>query len=460
MNLFNRKNLFEPQLPLAWEAGLKVVGHERQSTWQINVPASKSITNRAIVLAALAGHSLEMVAPLLADDTWWGFLALEKLGFRLDVSQLPQRLVIEPPRDIGDTNSKSLFLGQAGTLARFMPSVLLNWNVLFPQSSIQEFILDCDPQLQRRPLTPLVQALRSLGGRVEGDALPFLIRPSELHGQCEIDGSVSGQFLSGLLFATAGARREFEILRVNQLVQPDYVRITMSMLEAFGAEIDADRELQSFVIKPRKLKGPKSYVVEADASTACYFAALACVLGIDLKIENLGSSTLQPDFQFMAILQRFGFAVEWDSTTCSVFGQKKHSFSGSDQIIELDLSACSDQAISAGVMSLCTGIGVRVTGVAHIRHHESDRITSFCSNCRNLGVEVKEYSDGFMVPRLVDVEHLCGEWRTHGDHRFALAGIILAAKCPGISVLNVDCIKKTAPGFIQQLKNLGIVFSS
>lgn len=458
MSVRGLESLFEPQIPPAFAQSIRVAGCVSK-VWSLRVSGSKSVTNRALVLAALSGKSLEILSPLLSDDTWWGFCALETLGFSLDVSGLPEKVIVHPPQPRTARDGVSLYVGQAGTLARFLPAVLLNWNRLHPQAPVAAFHLEADPQLMRRPLSPLVGALRQWGGHIRGESLPLQISPSELQGDCTIDGSQSGQFLSGLLLTAAGAGHACRIERTRTLVQPDYVRITIAMLKDFGVHIESDNALTKFSIQQKhQWNSPESYSIEADASTACYFAALASVLGVNLKVENMGSDTLQPDFQFITLLRHFGFSVAVSPRSfevCGAVGEQKYS----DEL-HLDMSACSDQALTAGVMALCTGRGVRVSGVAHIRHHESDRIAAFCANCALLGVEVEEYADGFRVPSGVSARQLRGVWPTHGDHRFALAGLVLTACASSVKVHDAACMKKTAPHFVRQLSECGVIFDS
>jgi len=468
LSLQSKYDLFAAQLPAGFaSAGVRVVGHRSANTpWTLAVPGSKSVTNRALILAGLAAQPLEIQAPLLADDTWWGCRALEQLGFRLDVSHLPDVLKLEPPLAAGISSAGSsphssllsIHLGQAGTLARFFPALLVNWQQLYPNVPWSAFELTADPQLMRRPLSPLLQALNQLGAQINDQTWPIVLRPAHLQGQCRVDGSQSGQFLSGLLLAAGGARTSCEIIRENNLVQPDYVRITAQMLRDFGVALSHDMEFSRCVVHPGTWNPPAIYKVEADASTACYFAALACVLNLQLTIENLGYSTLQPDFQFIKILNEFGACVEARERCTMIRPSGVDDFSTSNELL-LDMTACSDQAMTAGVMSLCSGRPLTVTGVSHIRHHESDRIAAFCRNCAQLGVEVEEFESGFRVRPPVDPLQLVGDWPTHSDHRFALAGLVLAARAPGVRVLQVECIKKTAPGFVRQLIQAGFEFS-
>jgi 3-phosphoshikimate 1-carboxyvinyltransferase len=219
-----------------------------------------------------------------------------------------------------------------------------------------------------------------------------------------------------------------------------------------------DHELRNFTVHGQALTSPSVYRVEADASTACYYAGLACALGVELEVANIGSTTIQPDFEFVSILQKFGFHVLVKSDSFRVYGSRPRS--NVLVPLKLDMSRCSDQALTVGVMSIITGIPVEVRGVAHIRHHESDRIASFCRNCRSLGIEVDEFPDGFVVRAGIDARLLAGEWPTHNDHRFALSGIVLSAWAHGVRVLNPACMQKTAPSFVKHLQTLGVNFES
>jgi 3-phosphoshikimate 1-carboxyvinyltransferase len=414
----------------------------------------------------MSARPIELQAPLLADDTWWGFLALDQLGFELNLNRLPESVSLRPPKILpnnknSDSHSVLIHVGQAGTLGRFLPAALLNWQRVYPDSSFKRFVLTADEQLARRPLTPLLSALAELGAVFEiehGKSFPLSLSVSQLGGACSVDSSSSGQFLSGVLLAAAGARRSCRITRSKSLVQPDYVRMTMNMLHEFGARIDADDELRNFTVHEREWNPPPTYRVEADASTACYYAALACVLGVDLEVDNIGSATVQPDFEFISILQRFGFQAQVLPDRFWIQGSRARTRGAAS--LSLDLSRCSDQALTVGVMSIVTGTPVEVRGVAHIRHHESDRIASFCRNCQALGIAVDERPDGFVVRAGGIAQSLAGDWPTHNDHRFALSGLVLSAWACGVRVLNPACMQKTAPAFVAHLQALGVTFDA
>ncbi|NBW81373.1 hypothetical protein EBR21_06430 [bacterium] len=454
-NLHEVRSLFEAQLPDQLKQGLCVVGCT-QKKWRVSIPGSKSVTNRAIVLAMLSGKPLKLEAPLLADDTWWGFLALDQLGFDLDLRGMPQAIGIHPPRpakkkSTNDPQSVLIHVGQAGTLGRFLLAALLNWHKVYPDSLLRSFVVTADAQLARRPLAPVISALRELGAGfevAEGKSFPLSVSVSALRGRCTVDSSTSGQFLSGVLLAAAGSRNQCRIGRSKTLVQPDYVRMTLQMLADFGARVDVDSSFEHFTVQEGEWHPPSSYRVEADASTACYYAALACVLGVDLEVENLGSGTVQPDFEFISILRQFGFEVEVQQQAFRVWGSRGRA--NTTSVLKLDLSRCSDQALTVGVMGIVTSVSVEVHGVAH----------SFCSNCRALGIAVDELQDGFRVRSSVSASALTGDWPTHNDHRFALSGIVLSAWASKVRVQNPACMQKTAPAFVAQLQSLGVLFGS
>lgn len=464
-HLHEKHFLFQAQLPDALKQGLRV-SKWSQKKWHLMISGSKSVTNRALVLAAMGGRPVEIHVPLLADDTWWGFLALEQLGFGLELSQLPESVFITPPKPAlgsksSDPQSALIHVGQAGTLGRFLPAVLLNWNRVYPESLLKRFVVTADEQLARRPLAPLLSALSELGaviGVPESLSFPLEVSVSKLGGRCSVDSSTSGQFLSGVLLAAAGSGNTCAVSRPRDLVQPDYVQMTLNMLAGFGAQIEADAELRQFKVHGCVLSPPAAYRVEADASTACYYAAMACVMGIDLEVGNIGSATVQPDFEFISVLQRFGYQAQISSYSFRIIGSAERKKAIAP--LNLDMSRCSDQALTAGVMAVVSGVPVEVRGVGHIRHHESDRIASFCRNCQALGIPATELADGFAVHSGVTSHTLAGDWPTHNDHRFALSGLVLSAWAHGVRVLNPSCMQKTAPAFVSHLQSLGVEFEA
>lgn len=429
----------------------------------IRVPGSKSFTSRAIILAGLCRRPVLLQSVLLSDDSYWGFDLLLRLGFTLEMD--PDACTVRVERNTaasnpGDSSGLELHLGMAGTLARFAPALLLNSDWLNPQG----VWLSGEKRLCERPLAPLTQALRELGGQIEGDALPINVKYSELSGTCSISGAVSGQFMSGLVLAGAAARHSVRIERREGLVQPDYVRMTIAAARDFGAVVHEDADLRWVTTQPVAELYPAagSYVIEADASTACYFLAMAVIFDLDLKVTNLGSATLQPDLKFTKFLERLGARFDIQSHSVRNLPRGARTLLGG---FEMDFSDLSDQALTAGVLALFATAPIRIFGIGHIRKHESDRIRCFVENLATLGIAADEELAGFKVTP-VGMEQsekalgLKGIWKTHRDHRFAMSGALLAMLAPGVAIENPSCCEKTAPGFFVDLEKMGVVFET
>jgi 3-phosphoshikimate 1-carboxyvinyltransferase len=434
----------------------------QQAPLKIRVPGSKSFTSRAIVLAGLCKRPVLLESVLLSDDSYWGLDVLLRLGFSLDIDTEACTVAIHRKSESTAPRGSSirqLQLGMAGTLARFVPALLLNSDWI----DAQGVELTGERRLCERPLLPLTQALRELGADIVGDSLPIRVKYSQLAGACSISGAVSGQFFSGLVLAGSAARHAVRIQRTEQLVQPDYVRMTIAAAREFGAVITDDPDLCLVTTQPVPELYPAAgrYVIEADASTACYFFAIAVVFDLDLEVTNLGSSTLQPDLRFTKFLERLGARFEIQSHSV------RHVPRGSRELLggfEMDFSDMSDQALTAGVLALFANAPIRIFGIGHIRKHESDRISCFVENVVALGVTANEEPAGFTVAPLSPeggAQGACGlvgVWKTHRDHRFAMSGAILAMLAPGVSIENPSCCEKTAPGFFVELERMGVEF--
>lgn len=468
----------------------------------LRVPGSKSFTNRAAVLAGLCPAGVELEGVLFSDDSWWAFDSLARLGFCITLNMAAETVHVEPPQvptplalaSLG-AQPERLYFGMAGTLARFFPAVVLNYARTFPHvsalmaSSIGDgtsaqggglsVIATGASRLCERPLSELILALRALGAKISSDKLPItfpnILGARALEGKCAISGKTSGQFLSGLLMAAAGSRNSIEIERVDTLVQPDYVRMTVGALAAFGAEVHHDPSLTLFRVHCPEGLASTRYVIEADASTACYFLAFAALFNIDLILTNIGSSSLQPDLQFTSFLERLGVAVDVHEGSVRVHprAHAAHAAAATELIgsgntaaafvpfrggFEVDFHACSDQALTAGVLALFADAPIRVFGVEHIRAHESDRIASLVKNLVRLGVACTEEQGGFTVVPPAPGTVLQGEWETHHDHRFGMTGFLVASRHWGVEILDPGCVEKTAPDFFVRMEKLGVRF--
>lgn len=420
----------------------------------IIISGSKSYTNRAVVLAGMRSLPVVLHGFLFSEDSFWGLDSLIRLGFQIECNYKLKIVKITPPNKNYITN-QTIFLGKSGTLARFFPAVILNWQNIFFNSNKLQVYIDADSQLKKRPISPLIIALRELGANISSNYLPMEIQNSNLGGECQICGEVSGQFFSGLLLAASGSKNYIKINRINNLVQPNYIKMTINIIKSFGSELLYDDNLNSVEFFPQaEKKLIDNYVIEADASTACYFIALAFLHNFNLQIQNIGSETIQPDYKLIDILIQMGAHIEITSSTTHVYKRTnnlkpKGNFS-------FDFSMFSDQALTLGAIGIFADNPIEISGVSHIRYHESDRITCFVQNIRSLGLKIHEKLDGFIIfPSHINFNEIYGEFETWEDHRFAMTGFLIASMANNVTIKNPKCVEKTAPQFFAQAQELG-----
>lgn len=410
---------------------------------QIHVPGSKSYTNRALIVAALAKGTSTLTGYLRSDDSYWCIDALRRLGIGIDVKE--DSLTITGCNGDWPIKESDLFIGAAGTIARFLPGALAaaregSWKI------------DGIKQLRERPLTPLIHALRQLGAEItymsNKEGLPITITGTGLQGgHISISGKVSSQFLSGLLIASAYAQDSVTIDVEHGLVQPAYIGITLQLMEQFGAKIEHDEDYQQFTIYPTGYLGG-DVILEADASTANYFLTLAALTSGTVRVNNVGYHSYQPDVKFIDVLEQMGCHVLKGDTHLQVTGpeQLRGGF-------EVDMKPMSDQALTIAALAPFADQPINVTNVAHIRKHESDRISVICSSLQKMGVKVEEREDGFKIyPSRPHGARL----NPHDDHRQAMVFSLLGVKVPDIIIEDPGCVSKTCPTFFTELQKLGV----
>lgn len=410
------------------------------SSVTLSVPGSKSFTNRALILAGMSRQSVVVQNSLFSADTYYGFECLEQLGFSLNFEG--ESVEISPP--VHPPREAELFFGKAGTLARFVPAVVLNFERVHGVKLLAH--ATAEAQLAKRPLLDLLVALRNLGAHIEGDSFPITLKSSTLMGRTSISGSVSGQFLSGLLLAAAGAGSEIEIERTENLVQPDYVRMTLDSIKKFAGRVECNADLTYFRVLPSSL-GCGRFAIEADASTACYFVAFAALHGCALQIDNIGAQTMQPDFGFVYVLEKMGVSTRVSAGSIAVEAQVQPMLRGG---FSIDMSTMSDQVLTLAVMAVCADSPIRIFGVGHIRHHESDRLACLAKNLTRLGAHCEEDADSICVHPSRSA--IAGEWLCYEDHRFAMAGFLLASRYPMVQLVDAGCVSKTVPDFFERCR--------
>lgn len=408
----------------------------------VRVPGSKSITNRALVVAALAEGTSRLEGVLDADDTQAMLGCLRDLGVRVEHDPVAEVAVVTgtggtftPARDVLDAR-------MSGTTARFVLPLLALVD--------GPVTLDGDPAMRARPMGEGIVALRSLGAQVEelGEPgrLPVRVRGAGFDGgaapSVRISGGVSSQFLSGLAMLgpmlPAGLVLELD----GPLVSKPYVTLTSKVMDSFGAR-DA-WEGERLVIGPGGYEAAR-YQVEPDASAASYPLAAAAVVGGRVRVEGLGPDALQGDIGFVSVLESMGAAVRWSD------GGVEVRVTEPLQGVTVDMTHISDTAQTFAVVAVGAQGPSEVTGIGFIRAKETDRIAAVVNELGVLGIDASETPDGFRIRPGVPSP---GVVSTYDDHRMAMSFALLGLAHPGISIADPRCVDKTFPGYWAMLEEL------
>jgi 3-phosphoshikimate 1-carboxyvinyltransferase len=398
----------------------------------VTVPGSKSETNRALVLAALADGPSVISNGLHARDTVLMREALRALGVR--VVEEDGRWTVTPPAQL--TGGTAIDCGLAGTVMRFVPAL-----AALAAGPVHFF---GDEQAQARPMAPLLDALRALGVSVDaggGTGLPFTVTgdPGLAGGSVTVDASTSSQYVSALLLAGARMRDGLEVRHAGSaLPSLPHIAMTVAMLRARGVEVD-DTQPDRWRVAPGSIRA-LDVVVEPDLSNAAPFLAAAAVTGGTVTVRPWPTQSLQPGDQIRDVLAAFGADVEGGDGALTVHGRDVlHG-------IQVDLRAASELTpVVAAVAALAEGT-TRINGVGHVRGHETDRLAALEAELRAVGCRADADDDGLTVhPRLLGG----ALWHTYADHRMAQAGALLGLVVPDVELDDVRCTDKTMPEFVE-----------
>jgi 3-phosphoshikimate 1-carboxyvinyltransferase len=422
----------------AFPAELEVMPLERPPDATIRVPGSKSVTNRALIIAALADGFSTIVNPLFSDDSFWLMDALVRLG--VDVHADGERGEVCVSGQSGEiyASGVDLFVGNAGTVARFLPPFLALGR--------GPFTVDGVPRMRERPVADLVDGMRQLGAEVEyageDGRFPLEIKGGGIPGgKARVSASKSSQFISGLLMAAPYAQAPVTLHPVGRKEWP-YVGITVALMRAFGVEVDEANG--RFTVAPA-LYSSREYEVEPDASGASYFMAAAAVTGGRVRIPGLGASSPQGDLRFADVLRDMGCRVEIASDFVEV--------QGPDYLrgVEVDMNAFSDTMITLSAIAPFAEGPTTIKNVGHTRLQESDRLSAVATELTRLGVKTQTTSSFI---RIIPNKIRPGVIRTYGDHRMAMAFAITGLVASGIRIRDPGCVTKTFPGYFGALESL------
>lgn len=400
----------------------------------VALPGSKSLANRAMACAALAEGRSRIAGFARTDDTKLLLQALRRLGFSIEPAPPSDLVVVGGLPTAAETE---LDLGNAGTSLRFALAVAALGK--------GRFTVGGDARMRERPVAGLVDALRTLGARIDylgADGFPPVrIEASGLSGgKVGIDASASSQFLSALLLVAPLARGPVEIVPTGPVSSGGYVGMTRRVMEAFGVRTDGLKTA------PGRYKAV-DFRIDGDAAAAGYWLALAAVTGGTVLVRGVESESLQPEAAFAEDLKAMGASVEAQPGHTRVAGGRLRG-------IDVDMNGRPDSVPTLAVTALFAEGKTRIRNVAHLRHKESDRLAALAHELGKLGARVVEHRDGLEIDPPSAVQR--AEIDTHGDHRMAMAFAIAGARVEGILIRDPGVVSKSYPGFWQALAHAGI----
>jgi 3-phosphoshikimate 1-carboxyvinyltransferase len=405
---------------------------------EVIVPGSKSITNRALILAAAAAGRTELIRPLVADDTVACAEGLTAMGYDLDTGDdagQGGRWVITGDPYGPPARTAEVFTRDAATGARFLPALAAAGHGVFR--------FDASAQMRARPMTPLLDGLRQLGAQIDSDSLPYTLTASGLQGgELTLDAGISSQYLTALLLA-GPLTKDGLTITVTRLVSAPYIEITLRLMRQFGAV--AHRDGDTFRVEAGGYTSPGPVLIEPDASTASYFLAAAAVTGHTVTLPGLGSGSAQGDLAFAGVLGQMGAAVELSQDSVTVTGPAQ--LSG----VTVNMHDISDTMPTLAAIAPLARGPVRIEDVYNTRVKECDRLQACADNLRSMGVPVRTGEDWIEIsPAAPHASTVV----THRDHRIAMAFAVLGLRVPGLVLDDPGCVIKTCPQFHELLAGL------
>ncbi|WP_277975709.1 3-phosphoshikimate 1-carboxyvinyltransferase [Pantoea endophytica] len=408
----------------------------------VNLPGSKSVSNRALLLAALAKGTTRLTNLLDSDDVKHMLNALKALGVSYTLSD--DRTVCEVVGNAGPLRAEKqleLFLGNAGTAMRPLAAALCLGE--------QSIVLTGEPRMKERPIGHLVDALRQGGAKIDyleqTDYPPVRLNGGFVGGEVSVDGSVSSQFLTALLMTAPLAQQDTIITIKGDLVSKPYIDITLHLMRSFGVDVD-NQDYQRFVVKgQQQYQSPGDYLVEGDASSASYFLAAAAIKGGTVRVTGIGRNSVQGDIRFADVLEKMGAVIEWgdDYISCT---------RGSLTAIDMDMNHIPDAAMTIATTALFAQGTTLMRNIYNWRVKETDRLAAMATELRKVGAEVEEGHDFIRVTPPAQLQH--ADIGTYNDHRMAMCFALVALSDTPVTILDPSCTAKTFPSYFQQLAKI------
>ncbi len=414
----------------------------RRIDGEIHLPGSKSLSNRALLLAALAKGTTTITNLLESDDTRHMLNALKKLGVVYTLSKDGSKCVVEGMgRAFENAEPIELFLGNAGTAMRPLTAALTLGR--------GHYLLTGEPRMKERPIGHLVDALREAGATItylENEGYPPLsIEADGLRGgSVSIHGAISSQFLTALLMAAPLADEDMQIEIIGELVSKPYIDITLDMMARFGVTVEHDN-YQRFEVKARQhYISPGTFLVEGDASSASYFLAAAAIKGGRVKVTGIGKGSIQGDVSFAEVLEKMGAKVEWGDDYIAVSRAQRL------QGIDMDFNHIPDAAMTIATTALFAEGKTTLRNIYNWRVKETDRLSAMATELRKVGATVEEGEDYLTITPPAQLKHAAID--TYDDHRMAMCFSLLALDPVSVTINDPECTAKTFPTYFETLK--------
>ena len=440
--------------------------------WEVEVPGSKSMTNRALLMAALTEGTVELEGVLFSDDSRYFLSSLQSLGFELTVKEIEKIVTVVGCNGEIPKKEAEIYVGSAGTAARFLTAML--------GLSDGSYVIQASEQMKQRPMKPLFDLLEGVGAEItyleEEGFLPIHIRGCRnrseeggmLRGEkdsevtekksvgkkdtemikelyLELDISKSTQFLSAMLLISPMVKRGMKIHITSEKTDGSYIRITRKMLEEAG--VTAGFDGRDYTVSAGASYKKTHYRIEPDVSAACCLYGAAAITGGSALVKNVHSDNSQGDMKFLEVLRDMGCAVEEEPEGIRVTGPEVGKLKG----IELNMNDFSDQALTLAAMAPYANSKVRMTGIGHIRGQESDRLHAMAAELGKAGICCAEEQSAITIfpgqPKAAVIE-------TYEDHRVAMAFSLLGLRTEGIVIDHPDCCKKTFEEYFEILERL------
>jgi len=410
---------------------------------EINLPGSKSLSNRALLLAALAEGTTTITNLLESDDTYHMLNTLKQLGIDYTLSDNKTECkVIGNGGPISSDIPQEFFLGNAGTAMRPLCAALCLGK--------GSYVLTGEPRMKERPIGHLVDALRQAGAKIiylENEGYPPLkIEANGLEGgKVEIDGAISSQFLTALLMAAPLAKRDMEITIIGELVSKPYIDITLNIMKDFGVQVGNDDYKTFTITAGQTYKAVEHFMVEGDASSASYFLAAAAIKGGTVKVTGIGRNSIQGDIEFVDVLEQMGARVEWGETYVSVTKDVLRT-------IDMDFNHIPDAAMTIATTALFVEGTTTLRNIYNWRVKETDRLYAMATELRKVGAEVEEGEDYLKITPPKQLKHASID--TYEDHRIAMCFSLLALNEASVTINEPECVSKTFPDYFEVLKSI------